>query len=133
MTMLEGGCACGAIRYRLTADPLDAGYCHCEICRRGSGAPVLSFATVPLKDFTFVQGEPARRRSTSFGERSFCRDCGSQLTIHVSFPPGTVAFTIATLDEPKRVPPAFHVFYSRHIAWFDTADDFPRNAEWRPD
>ncbi|HEX6636422.1 MAG TPA: hypothetical protein VF033_02095 [Steroidobacteraceae bacterium] len=37
---LEGGCACGAVRYRLASAPFDAGYCHCEVCRRSSGAPV---------------------------------------------------------------------------------------------
>jgi hypothetical protein len=56
---LDGGCLCGRIRYRLTAAPFDAGYCHCTLCRRASGAPTLAFATVPLADLQWLRGEPA--------------------------------------------------------------------------
>jgi hypothetical protein len=38
---LTGGCVCGAVRYRIDAMPFDAGYCHCTLCRRSSGSPVL--------------------------------------------------------------------------------------------
>jgi hypothetical protein len=56
---LDGGCLCGRIRYRLTAAPFDAGYGHCTLCRRASGAPTLAFATVPLADLQWLRGEPA--------------------------------------------------------------------------
>jgi hypothetical protein len=36
---LNGGCLCGAVRYRLESTPVDAGYCHCQICRRSTGVP----------------------------------------------------------------------------------------------
>jgi len=65
----EGGCACGSVRYRLDAEPFDAGYCHCEICRRSSGAPVLAFASVPVAAFVVTKGSPRRRKSSDFGER----------------------------------------------------------------
>jgi len=129
---LSGGCACGAVRYRLLSQPFDAGYCHCSMCRRAAGAPVLAFATVPLEDFA-ISGHPRRRRSSYFGERWFCGDCGTQLAMHVDHQPDTIDFTIASLDSPERVPPAFHIFFASHIGWFDTADEFARHAEFRPD
>lgn len=128
----EGGCACGAVRYRLASTPFDAGYCHCTICRRVSGAPLLAYATVPLGDY-LVTGVPKTYRSSSFGERTFCGGCGSPLTMHVDHQPETIDFTIASLDEPALVVPQFHLFTSRRIAWFDVADGLPRYARLRPD
>ena len=130
---LTGGCACGAVRYRLASAPFDAGYCHCEICRRSSGAPVLAFATVPLADFMVTQGAPRVRRSSGFGERGFCANCGTQLTMHVDHQPDTIDFTLASLDEPARVMPEFHLFDGSRIRWFHIADDHPRYAALRPD
>ncbi len=128
---LEGGCLCGAVRYRLLSQPFDAGYCHCLRCRRASGAPVVAFATVPLADFVMT-GEPRRRRSSSFGERWFCGDCGTQLAMHVDHQPGTIDFTIASLDAAELLVPAFHIFFGKRLGWFDTADDHPRHEGFRP-
>jgi len=130
--MITGRCACGGIHYKLASTPSDAGYCHCEICRRSSGAPVLAFATVPLDDFVITKGEPAKRRSSSFGERWFCPDCGSQLAMHVDHQPDTIDFTVATLDSPEQAKPMYHIWYDSRIAWFDPADDLPRYAQFRP-
>lgn len=43
----EGGCLCGAVRYRITGEPKSVGYCHCRMCQRAAGAPVVAWATVP--------------------------------------------------------------------------------------
>jgi hypothetical protein len=129
---LTGGCACGAVRYRLASAPFDAGYCHCSMCRRAAGAPVLAFATVPLADF-IMSGEPRRRRSSSFGERWFCGDCGTQLAMHVDHQPDTIDFTVASLDSPERVQPEFHIFFDSRVAWFDTRDACVRHGGFRPD
>jgi hypothetical protein len=128
----EGGCACGAVRYRLEAEPFDAGYCHCTMCRRAAGAPVLAFATVPLDKFTITKGAPTKRRSSSFGERWFCRDCGAQIAMHVDHQPDTIDFTIPSLDDPNIIAPAFHIFTEDRIGWFETTDDHPRHPRFRP-
>jgi hypothetical protein len=129
---LTGGCACGAVRYRLDAAPFDAGYCHCLQCRRSSGAPVLAFASVPRPLFTLVEGELRRRRSTAFGERWFCGDCGTQIAMLVDHQPETLDFTLASLDEPERVRPSFHLFFGERIAWFNPSDTFARHEGFRP-
>lgn len=129
---LEGGCECGAVRYRLTCQPFDAGYCHCTTCRRVSGAPVLAFASVPLEHFHLIQGEPRRRRSSSFGERGFCGACGAQLTMQVDHQRDTIDFTLASLDDPAAVAPEFHLWTASRIPWFDPADALPRHEKSRP-
>lgn len=128
---LTGGCLCGAVRYRLASSPFDAGYCHCRMCQKFSGSPVMAFATVPLTDFVLTEGEPVRRPSSSFGERWFCGACGSPLGMRVDDEPDTIDFTIASLDEPDRAAPGFHIWRESRIPWFDTRDDLPRHARKR--
>ena len=132
---LDGGCACGAVRYRLAGDPFDAGWCHCRTCQLWSGAPAMAFASVAAGDFAFVAGEESVKRfdSSSFGRRLFCGDCGTPLLMQVDHQPDTVDFTLATLDEPDAVAPGFHIFDASRIAWFETADDLPRHDRFRPD
>ena len=126
-----GRCACGAVCYELASPPFDAGYCHCRICQLTSGAPVMAFATVPLDDYHILQGEPVVRRSSKLAERTFCGACGTPLTIHATYQPDTIDFAIATLDDPARVVPGFHIWTGSRIAWFDTSDRLPRNAAFR--
>ena len=56
VTWHAGGCLCGAVRYELAAEgAFDAGYCHCSMCRRSTGAPVLAWALVRRSHFRLVQ------------------------------------------------------------------------------
>ena len=129
---LTGGCACGCIRYELRSRPFDAGYCHCSICRRSSGAPVVAFATVPFNDLVIVRGEARRRRSSDFGERWFCGECGTQLAMRVDHQPATIDFTIASLGSPAAVRPTFHIFFAEKVPWFEPRDTYPRHQGFRP-
>ncbi|RYD81232.1 MAG: GFA family protein, partial [Sphingomonadales bacterium] len=71
---MEGGCMCGAVRYRLASAPSGAGWCHCRTCQRNSGSPAMAFATMPVADFIFTQGEDllGTIASSESGERRFC-------------------------------------------------------------
>lgn len=128
-----GGCACGAVRYRLASEPFDTGWCHCRLCQLSSGAPAVVFSTVPVADFVVENGALASVALTDFGRRGFCRECGSLLTIAVDHQPETIDFTVATLDRPDAVPPGFHIYDESRIAWFDPGDALPRHARLRPD
>src|SRR3712207_5287072 len=132
---LTGGCACGAVRYALKSAPFDTGWCHCRICQLNSGAPAMVFSSVPHGDFVFTQGVDKVRtfRSTSFGHRRFCGACGTPFTMEVDHQPETVDFSVATLDEPDRVAPGFHIFWSSRIRWFEPGDELPRHSRFRPD
>src|SRR5215472_13101113 len=57
--ILSGGCLCGEIRYRISAAPVEALYCHCRMCQRAHGAPVIAWLTVPLAAFEVSAGIPA--------------------------------------------------------------------------
>ena len=130
-----GGCLCGAVRYRLASDPVEAGWCHCRTCQLNSGSPAMAFAAVPVADYVVEQGEAliGRIASSDFGHRCFCTRCGTPLFMRVNDEPDTLDFSIATLDAPERVPPGFHIFYASHIPWAEAADALPRYDRSRSD
>ena len=132
---IKGGCACGAVRYALNSAPFDAGWCHCRTCQLNSGAPAMVFASVPAGHLVWTKGADKVRsfRSSSFGHRSFCGECGTPFLMEVDHQPETVDFSVATLDEPERVAPGFHIFWGSRIGWFDPGDALPRHEKFRPD
>src|SRR5437588_12233865 len=107
-TTIEGGCFCGAVRYRAIGSPIVASYCHCPTCRKTSGAPVTAWVIFPKSDFSFVKGEPVRLRSSSDVTRTFCGACGTPLT-YAADDVTRIDVTCSSLDEPERFPPQVHV------------------------
>jgi hypothetical protein len=135
MDKWSGGCMCAAVRFRLESDPFDAGWCHCRICQLSSGSPAMVFASVAEGHYVFTSGEEFVRRasSSSFGHRAFCGQCGTPLYMKVDHQPETVDFSVATLDEPGRVRPGFHIFWSSRVPWLQLDDDLPKFDRFRPD
>ena len=56
----EGGCLCGAVRYRVSGDPVAATLCHCRSCRRASGGVTVAWAVFDKDAFEWLKGKPAR-------------------------------------------------------------------------
>ena len=128
---IEGGCLCGAIRYRVSGAVSESGYCHCRTCQRQSGAPVVAWFALAPTQFSYTDGAPKTYRASTRAGREFCGNCGTYLLFRDGDPTATLGINTATLDDPARVPPAFHIWHQSHVAWFDTADDFPRHSQGR--
>lgn len=131
---LDGGCACGAVRYRLEEKPYDSGWCHCRVCQHVSGSGGMVFTTVHLDRYRIVAGEEhiGRFASTSFGTRSFCRTCGSPLTIHVRHQADEIDIAAGTLDDPEEIAPAFHLYTAEAPSWMPMMAFLPRYKALRP-
>jgi hypothetical protein len=125
MTSYEGGCLCGSLRFRVTAPPLDAGYCHCRMCQLNSGAPVVAWVTFPSASFSWIAGEPGRYASSAYAERDFCAKCGSYLVFVSTKSPTEVSVNTASFDAPAAFAPRKHIYVESRIPWFKTADDLP--------
>jgi hypothetical protein len=124
--MMTGGCYCGAIRYRLSGQIVSATICHCEDCRRTTGAPCVAWLSVPFAQFTLLAGTPTQFRSSSHATRTFCPNCGTQLTFVDDASPDEIDITTCSLDEPDGVPPRDHTFTSSRLAWLKLADALPQ-------
>lgn len=122
----EGGCLCGAVRYRAISAPVRGVICHCSMCRRHSGAPALAFVHFRAEDFAWVQGQPTRFRSSQFAERLHCSNCGSTLGMCEDVLADRVQVAAGSLDEPERVHIDDHVWTEDAISWFGAEDGLPR-------
>ena len=127
-----GGCLCAQLRYEVS-ELIDAGYCHCRLCQRSSGGPVLAWATFPAGRFSYTQGEAATYASSGSGRREFCASCGTQIAFRDLRTPDRVDLNIASLDDPARVEPQYHIWVASQIPWFEINDDLPRYADDGPD
>jgi hypothetical protein len=112
----EGGCLCGAVRYRLDARPQTMTACHCDACKRMSGGTNLLVITAPRDDFQHLQGEVQRfRRTAESGRQSDvvrCAICGTRLWHEPqAFPVVTIA--AGTLDDSSWVVPATHIWIEK--------------------
>lgn len=130
---LAGGCFCGAVRYRIVLPPIDVGYCHCRMCRRVHGAPVVAWVSVEPDRFGFTAGTPRRHRSSGGAVRQFCGDCGTPVAFRPDPLQAFVDVPVTTLDDPEAMPPQYHIWTQSRLSWFDTADSLPRHDDNGPD
>jgi hypothetical protein len=93
------------------------------------------FASVPNEDLAWSKGADQVKsvRSSSFGHREFCGNCGTPLLMKVDHQPETVDFSVATLDDAEAVSPGFHIFWRSKIGWFEPKDELARHEKFRPE
>jgi hypothetical protein len=133
MTLLTGGCLCGAIRYEAEGDPFHETLCHCETCRRATGAPAVAWLTMPRASFRFTSGTPTTFASSDEGRRRFCPACGTALTFESSDYPDETDLTAASLDHPALAPPRDHTWSTSALEWFWTLHRLPQREKAPPD
>jgi hypothetical protein len=113
----EGGCLCGAIRYRVSGNPVTTTLCHCRSCRRASGGTNVAWAVFDHADFEWLSGYPRAYSSSPGLEWLFCRDCGSLVAYRRSSRPDHMDVTTGTLDDPNLFPPAVEIWMEHKIDW----------------
>ncbi|MBK7974428.1 MAG: GFA family protein [Deltaproteobacteria bacterium] len=123
--VIEGGCLCGAVRYRVTGEPKYRVMCHCESCRRAAGSPVVAWVTFEPANFAFTKGQPVSYRSSPPVTRTFCGTCGTPLTYVRVDRPDDVDLTTASLDRPGDFPPVAHLWMEDALPWVRFGDELP--------
>lgn len=121
---MTGSCLCGTVRYSVAAEPLGTTLCHCEDCRKSSGAPVVAWTFFPAGTIRFHG--PVRTVRHAARERTFCPACGSPLMFFDPALPHQFEVTTCTLDRAADLPPVDHNWTTDRLPWFDTADHLPR-------
>jgi len=133
--MLEGGCLCGGVRFRISGKLGPAGYCHCRECRRASGSAFAANAPVRTAYFALSAGtELVSEYESSPGKfRAFCTRCGSPLYSRRDSEPELRRIRLGTLDaDPERRPLA-HVWVSEKAPWYEITDALPQLPKGLPE
>ena len=123
---MDGGCACGAVRYRLNDAPMVVHCCHCTSCQTETGSAFVINAVIERDRVTLLAGEPEAVMTPSDsgrGQEIFrCPTCRVALWSHYSS--RKAAFVRGgTLDAPDAVPPDVHIFTRSKLPWVRLPDD----------
>jgi hypothetical protein len=113
---LMGGCQCGAVRYRLMANPTDNNVCHCRMCQKASGGPFMAFGGVPMTDFIVTRGAISSFSSSDIAERGFCAQCGTPLTYR-GVGSDRISVTLGSLDDPNAAEPVIQLGVESRVRW----------------
>ncbi len=121
----EGGCLCGAIRYRVTGKPYNTNVCYCTQCQRHTGAAMPAFAAFRIDRFELLAGTPTQYRSSDFATRGHCARCGSSMFWWQDGADVMDVF-LGTLDHPERMPRPDDQLWTIHRApWLPELPDVP--------
>jgi hypothetical protein len=116
--VLTGGCQCGAVRYEITARPLNVYVCHCRECRKQSASAFGISVIVPAQAFVLKQGRTRTwSRPTDSGgvlDCMFCKACGSRIH-HTDGRESTVSVKGGSLDEPVDLTRTAHIWTTRKL------------------
>ncbi len=127
----EGGCACGAVRYRLTSDPLFVHCCHCLNCQRQTGSAFVINALIETDRVELLAAEPqpvSVPRSGGKKQRIWrCPTC--QVALYSQYTSPRVRFVRGgTLDEPSSIEPDVHIFTRSKVPWVKLPESVPAFA-----
>jgi hypothetical protein len=116
----EGGCACGAVRYRLTSDPLFTHCCHCLNCQRQTGSAFVINVLIEADRVELLAGSPQPvdvPRDDGSKQRIYrCPTC--QVAIFSEYGRPEVRFVRGgTLDHPSGVAPDVHIYTRSKLPW----------------
>jgi hypothetical protein len=113
----RGGCLCGAVRYRIEARPLSVSACHCEDCKKLSGATNLLMVLTARDHFVKEKGETQTFRKTADSGRAVdivrCAECGTRLWHEPLVGAEYVLIAAGALDDASWAIPTMHIWTSR--------------------
>lgn len=118
----EGGCTCGAVRFRMTSEPMFVHCCHCADCRRLSGGAFGIKAVIEATRVHVLRGTPREHILPSQDGRTQivfrCPDCGVALWGHHADLGETVALVyLGALDAGHGLEPQAHCFVNARLSW----------------
>jgi hypothetical protein len=131
----EGGCACRAVRYRMTSRPLIVHCCHCRWCQRESGAAFALNALIEADRVELLQGEvvmSATPSNSGKGQKvARCPTCHVALWSNYAGAGDALRFVrVGTLDDPGQFPPDIHIFTASKQPWVVLPTTTPAVAEY---
>ena len=120
----EGGCLCGAVRYRVRNQPVRTIACHCTACQRRTGSALGIGAYFKAEDVQILSGTlKAYQFNSDVSGRwlrmEHCVECGTTVTWTTEVLPGARAVAVGSLDDPNKVKVDRHVFVRSKHHWME--------------
>ncbi len=121
MSALEGGCACGEVRYRLHSKPMFVHCCHCRECQRQTGSAFVVNALIETDRVETLAGEteevpvPAESGPPQLIHR--CPRCKIAVWSHYGGIRQLTFVRVGALDEPAALPPDIHIYTRSKLPW----------------
>ena len=126
---LSGGCACGAVRYRMTSAPMFVHCCHCLDCQRQTGSAFVLNAIIEADRVVLDQGEPvsvALPSPSGAGHEAYrCETCQTAVWSDYGRRAALRFLRVGTLDEPHALQPDVHIFTRSKAPWVDLPEGTP--------
>jgi hypothetical protein len=120
---LEGGCLCGGVRFVANGQLESVAWCHCQSCRKHSGAPVSVFAAFKRAAYVVTKGEITKFNSSPGRWRGFRARCGSTLTCEGEPSSAETHFHIGAFDQAAGLQPTRHIFPEERLPWLHLSED----------
>ena len=132
---MDGGCTCGAVRYRLKARPLFVHCCHCTWCQRETGSAFAVNAFIEATQVELLKGKPTSKKLPSLSGKGQmfwrCPDCGVTVwSNYAGAGPNIHFIRTGTLDEPSWAPPDIHIYTSTKLPWVVLPEGVPAVPEF---
>lgn len=126
----EGGCSCGAVRYRLIGEPIYVNNCHCRQCQQQTGGTSVVNMFIEAENFELLSGDLTRHTLTagSGGPHVIVRCAGCGVAIYSEYPRfGALGIGIraGTLDDPSAVTPDGAIFVAEKMPWVTLPEGIP--------
>lgn len=129
MANLEGGCFCGAVRYRLEAAPMFVHCCHCHDCQRQTGSAFVLNALIETSNVTILKGapEPVAMATDSGRPHSIfrCAKCRTAMWSEYGGIAKLRFVRVGTLDDPGVLPPDVHIYTRSKLPWVALPEGVP--------
>jgi hypothetical protein len=122
----RGRCRCAAVRFVARGVPRWVAHCHCESCRRATGAAFATYAGYPRSGVDWVGAAPRVFNSSPGVVRRFCDHCGSPMSYEASRWPDEIHLFVSSFEDPSKLTPGFHVYVEEQLAWLQLDDGLPR-------
>jgi hypothetical protein len=141
---LEGGCACGSVRYRLKSGPMIVHCCHCTDCQRQVGSAFVINALIESDRIEMLSGEVKPTAMPTDSGRPHlvyrCPDCGTTIWSDYGDRKVLSFLRATTLDDRGALPPDVHIFTRSKLPWVRLPDDarvfevyYDTQKEWSPE
>jgi hypothetical protein len=122
---LDGRCLCGSVQYHVNGTPKAILNCHCDLCRRMSGAPLSSYVVILDKELAITQGNDRLHSypATDNATRYFCTTCSTPLFNRNVVHPGLAMLYLGTVEDGHALAPTRNIYRESRLPWIDSVHE----------